>query len=286
MPTVGQNLQMWDVDYEWTKQGEEWSSAWGGSESQWFGAIYPRIHSFLPTGTILELAPGFGRWTNYLKNWCEHLIIVDLSENCIKSCQQRFASDSNITYHVNDGKSLAMVPDRSIDFVFSFDSLVHAEAEVIQAYLNQLSKKLKSNGVGFVHHSNLGEYRRGFSIIERIPGFLRDRLTQKGLLDRTHWRAFSMTARLFEKFSDQAGLHCVSQELVNWGTKRLIDCFSIFTLKTSVWARPNVVVENPEFMKEASMIKRLSAVYARDHLRNGGARQRSIGKRPGAKVNN
>lgn len=249
-----------DLDYEWTRQGEEWSSTWGGSESQWFGAIFPRIHSFIPTGTVLELAPGFGRWTNYLKNCCEHLIIVDLSENCIKACQQRFASESNITYHVNDGKSLGMVPDRSIDFVFSFDSLVHAEADVIQAYLNQLSKKLKSNGVGFVHHSNIGEYRRFFSISKRIPGRLRDRLIQKGFLDRTHWRAFSITARLFDKFCEQAGLQCVSQELVNWGTKRLIDCFSVFTTKTSVWARPKVVIENPDFMKEANMIRRISHV--------------------------
>ena len=262
MPTVEQNQQMWDVDYEWIKQGEEWSSTWGGSESQWFGAIFPRIHSFLPTGTILELAPGFGRWTNYLKNCCERLILVDLSESCIKACQQRFASESNITYYVNDGKSLAMIPDRSIDFVFSFDSLVHAEADVIQAYLNQLSKKLKPNGVGFVHHSNIGEYRRIFSFIEKIPGGLRDRLTQKGFLDPTHWRAFSITARLFEQFCEQAGLQCVSQELVNWGSKRLIDCFSVFTLKTSARARPNVVIENPDFMKEANMIRRWSRVYA------------------------
>lgn len=253
---------MWGVDYDWTQEGEEWSSTWGGSESQWFGAIFPRIHSFVPTGTILELAPGFGRWTNYLKNCCEHLILVDLSENCIKACQQRFASESNITYHVNDGKSLAMVPDGSIDFVFSFDSLVHAEADVMQAYLNQLSKKLKSTGVGFVHHSNIGAYRGFFSMIEKIPSGLRDRLIQRGFLDFTHWRAFSITGRLFEKFCEQAGLQCVSQELVNWGTKRLIDCFSVFTLKTSARVRPNVVIENPDFMKEARMIRRWSRVYS------------------------
>jgi Methyltransferase domain len=269
MPSVEQNVQMWDVDYEWTEEGEEWSSTWGGSESQWFGAILPRLHSFIPAGTILELAPGFGRWTNYLKNYCELLILVDLSENCIKACQQRFASKSNITYHINDGKSLSMVPDRSVDLVFSFDSLVHAEADVIQAYLNQLAKKLNSNGVGFVHHSNIGEHRRFFSISERIPGRLRDHLIQKGFLDRTHWRAFSMTAQLFEKLCEQAGLQCVSQELVNWGTKRLIDCISIFTLKTSKWARPNVIIENRDFMKEASLIRRLSHVYGRQHWRSG-----------------
>ena len=166
MPTVEQNLQMWDAEYVWTKEGEEWSSTWGGSESQWFGAIFPRIQSFVPAGTILELAPGFGRWTNYLKNCCERLIIVDLSESCIRACQQRFASESHITYHINDGQSLSMISDESIDLVFSFDSLVHAEADVIRAYLNQLAKKLKRNGVGFLHHSNIGEYRRYFSTSE------------------------------------------------------------------------------------------------------------------------
>lgn len=266
MPTVEQNLKMWDADYEWTKQGEEWSSSWGGSESQWFGAIFPRIHSFVPTGTILELAPGFGRWTNYLKDCCERLIIVDLSETCIRACQQRFASESHITYHVNDGESLTMVPDRSIDLVFSFDSLVHAEADVIRAYLNQLAKKLKPNGVGFFHHSNIGEYHRYFSISDKIPTPLRNRMLERDLLDRTHWRAFSMTARLFATFCEEAGLQCVSQELVNWGAKRLIDCFSVFTPKTSIWARPNVVIKNPDFMKEAELIRRLSHVYARVHF--------------------
>ena len=49
MPTIEQNLKMWNINYEWAKEGEEWSATWGGSEAQWFGAIFPRIHAFLPT---------------------------------------------------------------------------------------------------------------------------------------------------------------------------------------------------------------------------------------------
>src|SRR5207248_6740177 len=139
--------------YDWPQKGEEWSSSWGGPEAQWFGAVLPRIHAFVPAHTILEIAPGFGRWTRYLKDYCHDLIVVDMAERCIKACQQAFASSSHITYHVNDGKSLAMIADRSIDFVFSFDSLVHAEADVIAAYLGQLARKLAPNGAGFFHHS-------------------------------------------------------------------------------------------------------------------------------------
>jgi hypothetical protein len=35
-----------------------------------------------------------------------------------------------------------MVADRSIDFLFSFDSIVHADADVFQDYPRQLGRKL------------------------------------------------------------------------------------------------------------------------------------------------
>src|SRR6266481_643475 len=262
MPTVEQNRQHWNQDYEWTKQGEEWSAVWGGSEAQWFGAILPRIDAFVPTGSILEIAPGFGRWTTYLKKYCESLAVVDLAEECIKACQQRFASDSHISYYVNDGKSLAMIQDKSIDFVFSFDSLVHPEAEVIEAYLNKLAIKIQPNVMGFIHHSNLGKYQQALSLIDKIPIENRELIVNRIFLAPTHWRAASMTTELFAEYCDRAGLQCISQEPVNWGTDDLlIDCFSVFTPKNSIWARPNNVIENRDFMKEAVLIKQLSLLY-------------------------
>ena len=158
MPTLEENKLAWDTTYPWIQQGEEWSWEWGGSEARGYGSILPRIHAFIPARTILEIAPGFGRWTHYLKGSCGSLIGVDLGENCIRACRQRFAAERHLSFHVNDGKSLAMVADESIDFAFSFDSLVHAEADVIGAYLEQLARKLKTDGIGFIHHSNLGQY--------------------------------------------------------------------------------------------------------------------------------
>jgi ubiquinone/menaquinone biosynthesis C-methylase UbiE len=259
---------MWNTNYEWQKEGEEWSLAWGGSEAQWFRTIFPRIHSFIPATTILEIAPGFGRWTHFLKDYCDKLIVVDLSENCIKECKQRFTNDSHILYHVNNGKSLEMIADNSIDFVFSFDSLVHAESDVIQSYIKQLTRKLKANGVGFIHHSNIGAYKQVFSLSKKLPFYLKNPLIKRGFLDPAHWRALTMTARLFEGYCEESDLICIGQELINWRTRRLIDCFSLFTKRTSVWARPNEIVKNPDFMKEASLTKKLSKLYSTDHLLN------------------
>jgi 2-polyprenyl-3-methyl-5-hydroxy-6-metoxy-1,4-benzoquinol methylase len=262
MPTIEENQQTWDQSYEWSKQGDEWSSSWGSAKAQWFESILPRVNAFLPAGTILEIAPGFGRWTNYLKNACDRLIVVDLSEKCIKSCQQRFISDSHIEYHVNDGKSLAMIPDNSIDFVFSFDSMVHAEADVLETYLAQIATKLTPNGVGFIHHSNLGQYQPALAAIDLIPSELKAEIVNPVLLEPTHWRAGSMTAQLFTDYCDRANLQCINQELVNWGNDGLlIDSFSIFTPKNSTWTRDNHVIENLEFMKEADLIKKRSHLY-------------------------
>lgn len=269
MPITDWNHATWNRTYDWSQQGEEWSQAWGGSEAQWFNVIYPRIHAFLPAGSILEIAPGFGRWTNFLRGYCSQLTIVDLAAKCIDACRQRFVKDSHITYHVNDGTSLAMVPDGTIDLVFSFDSLVHAESDVIEKYLAQLAEKLKPNGIGFIHHSNIGAYqRRRFSASEKIPERIRVFLTRLGYYDHPHARAFSMTAQRFERSCQDAGLQCIGQEIVNWGSRSLIDCLSLFTPTGSAWCRENRVLRNPDFMVEADLTKRVAPLYSSRVSRN------------------
>ena len=259
MPTIERNLSLW-ANYDWEQEGEEWSSAWGGSEFQWQWTLLPRIHAFIPAATILEIGPGFGRWTNYLKDYCDHLIGVDLSENCIRACQQKFSAHPHMSFHINDGKSLAKIADGTVDFAFSFDSLVHADADVLEAYLTQLARKLRPDGVGFIHHSNLGAYRFYYSVKKMMPR-VGSRLWRIGLLDNDGLRSMTMTASLFETYCQRVGLQCISQEIINWASKRLIDCISIFTPVASKWARPNAIVKNPCFMKEAEYIRRLSRLY-------------------------
>ncbi|MDJ0582691.1 class I SAM-dependent methyltransferase [Crocosphaera sp.] len=265
MPSIEQNKKRWNTYYDWKDKGNEWSSSWGGVDIQWYGTILPRIHRFIPTGTILEIAPGYGRWTEFLKEYCEQLIIVDLSEKCIEECQKRFSSCSNITYLVNDGKSLDMIADESIDFVFSFDSLVHAEKEVINSYLQQLSTKLTKNGVGFIHHSNLGEYSNYYSLLGKIlrplprgKEFLRRKYQ---ITDNPHWRESSMTAKNFEQYAKDTNLQCINQEIINWGSKNLIDCLSTFTKNNSKWKSNNRIMRNNKFMREAKYLKELSKLY-------------------------
>lgn len=290
MPTVEQNLFLWGNADGWKDDGDKWSVKWGSTELEWWTSIFPRIRQFVPASTILEIAPGFGRWTQFLKGFCQQLIAVDVSPACIERCKERFASDPQVRCYVNDGKSLAMVEDASVDFAFSFDSLVHVEADVIAAYLNELGKKLKPGGFAFLHHSNLRAYSNSIWLPKTIGRpqpigdgsksapmsrglWLRRRLQSKltdwGLVNTFDNRAESMCAKVFRQACDPAGLECKTQELVNWNHgPSLIDCFSVVTPRNGRTRKPPRLSRNPHFMDEAERARRTAELYASDLSRD------------------
>lgn len=265
MGDVEDNLTLWGSK-DWPDAGEGWSEWWGDTDAFWYAGILPRIHSFVPTGTILEIAPGYGRWTNYLRKLGERLVVVDLAQRCIDHCRKRFQGDSHIEYFVNDGRSLDMVDDRSVDFAFSFDSLVHAEVDVLQSYLEQLSSKLKPDGIGFIHHSNIGRYRTAVRLARSLRPQAMTLLVERGLLpDLIAWRAESVTAEVFGDLCQRAGLRCVAQEQISWRRGfYLIDAFSVFTPAGSIWDRPPRRIRNYLLRSEAA---RTAGTYSRASFR-------------------
>ena len=149
--------EVWGTAANWLNDGEEWSGAWKNSRIQWLTTVYPRIAHLLPAATILEIAPGHGRFTHFIKDHCQRLIGVDVTPECVEICTRRFDGDPRLTFHTGDGFTLPMVADGSIDLAFSYDSLVHVGDDIMHSYIMELGKKLAPQGAGFLHHSNLGE---------------------------------------------------------------------------------------------------------------------------------
>lgn len=127
-------------DHDWSSAGDEWSVGYGGTGAMWAWTILPRIAALLSSEHILD----------------------------------------HVEFHLNDGTSLAMIEDDSIDVVLSWDSLIHVEDDVLSGYLTQLATRLRPGGVGFFHHSNLAEYRR--------------RGSRRLSIANEHWRATSVSA--------------------------------------------------------------------------------------------
>jgi SAM-dependent methyltransferase len=227
---------LWGI--EWPHAGEAWSAGWGTAEAQWNFSIRPRIARFLPAGTVLEIATGYGRWTHFLLRECSQFTGIDLSPSAIEACRKRFP---DVQFHLTDGMQLAATPN-SVDFVFSFDSLVHVDASVMAAYIAEIDRCLRADGIAFMHHSNLGA----------VSG------TDLSPQDRDP----SVSADLVAQFAQQNSLHAITQEMINWGNQsHLIDCMTTLTRGGSRYDRPTVRIENPNFMREMELIQHVSAGY-------------------------
>jgi SAM-dependent methyltransferase len=239
MPDLQWNLQTWDRAHDWSDRGERWSGAWGGSEAQWFGCLYPRLHRFLPAQRVLEIGPGYGRWTRFLIAACDELVGVDLSLSCVRACTERFADSPRARFVVNDGLSLAEIGS-GFDLIFSFDSLVHADLAVLEAYVPQMLAVLSAGGVAFIHHSNLAD---------------------AGAPVRTHQRAAGVSAEAVRNLVADAGGAVLNQETVNWGTVEPIDCLTLLGRRQDYDTPADLPLENLRFMEEAAIIRGFIAPY-------------------------
>lgn len=225
------NIAKWNEMYNWPESGEEWSKSWGDSRNQWYMTIYPRIMSCLPARTILEVAPGWGRWTRFLMTECSNYIGFDISEKAIRECERRFCFDGKARFFQNDGKTLAAATDGSVDFIFSMDSLVHAETDAMEPYISEFSRVLSPRGVGFVHHSNMAEHR-----MSHIPN--------------PHLRATSLSADVFRSLCEKYNMVCITQEKLNWGQAETNDCFTLFTRSEKMKGKLTKVWNNQQFHLE------------------------------------
>lgn len=251
MPSIEDNRARWGGESQWREGGDQWSGAWGGSSRMWHATIWPRIGSFLPAGTILEIAPGHGRVSRYLIDECERLILVDLLDECIEACRSRFAGRDSVEYHVNDGQSLSMVADASVDLCVSWDSLVHVEQPQVASYLAELGRVLRPGGVAFLHHSNVAAHI--------------DATTGDPTIRNSVWRATSVSAAGVRRDAALAGLHCLVQEKVCWAMRHFNDCFSLLRrpVDGEAPARP-IIVDSRAFRVQVRHARELGGLYSLD----------------------
>ncbi|MFH0945547.1 MAG: class I SAM-dependent methyltransferase, partial [Planctomycetota bacterium] len=94
MPSVEWN-KYWDR-YEWTHDGEEWDGQaryCGQPYDAWKASLLETFvqDDLQPSSVVLEIAPGHGRWSEYLIGKAGRVLLVDLNPGCIEFCRKRFA---------------------------------------------------------------------------------------------------------------------------------------------------------------------------------------------------
>lgn len=156
------NRQRWDNPEEWELYGDNWTfhaEFCNQPYDTWKQAVVDTfLNPFLGADVdVLEIAPGHGRWTEFIVGRSQSLTLVDLNESCIDVCRQRFGSHPEISFITNDGRSLP-VADASMDLIWSFGSFVHIDPQDVEAYLAEFRRVLRPGGRFVVHHAGWPEW--------------------------------------------------------------------------------------------------------------------------------
>ena len=182
--SVTTNREVWST-WAWEQGGEEWTAS-----EAWKASLV--AHVLDPTmprgGTILEIGPGAGRWTEALHERADELILADITDTTLELCRERLGDPPNVTYVRTDGSGLRDVASGTVDAVWAFDTFVHVAPLDVAGYLADLRRVLRDGGVAVIHHS--------------------------GRRDRDGWRA-PMTGALFAALARERGL-VVERQFDTW----------------------------------------------------------------------
>lgn len=224
MASITSNRTTYNNPGTWNRRGDSWTfhaDACGQDYETWKRSVVEHfLEPFLsPETDVLEVGPGFGRWTEFMVGRCRSLTLVDVSDVCIEACHKRFADDlPEEAFLVNDGRSLP-VPDSSQDLVWSFASFVHIDEPEVADYLAECRRVLRPGGRFVIHHAGWNDWSLSLTPLTRPfgrPGrFIQHRVLAVGRWSRVGGRA-PMSAARFARMATASGF-VVDQQVDRWG---------------------------------------------------------------------
>jgi SAM-dependent methyltransferase len=251
-----QIAQRWKVSpYYDRAEKEDWMDAFWNPRGR-FRPLFDGLH----TRTVVELACGRGRHTAHIlgtPELCDRLkdiYLMDVNEENITSCVERFCDVPFVHPMVNTGYDFQPLKDRSVTAIFCYDAMVHFECDAVMSYLEDAYRILVPGGRALFHHSNY----------DQAPGAKE--------FANPHWRNF-MSKNLFAHIAIRAGFKILQQFLMDWDEMRNLDCISLIEkregLEKVTWVdRPQQRMSERILRKSRKILLPLYAGAFRDGLRH------------------
>lgn len=181
------------------------------AENQFKTIIKPIFEKYAllnPSFKVMDFACGYGRIAEILKNQYKNLVLCDISEDALHYCQERFKNYPNIGYSksVIDGLPL---DSESLDFIYSWDAMVHFSYKFLDIYIGEFARILKSGGFCFIHHSNLADCPEcsEYDISEHF-------------YENVHWRSH-VSMKDIARIAKNNGFETIEQIPLDWDVKSL-----------------------------------------------------------------
>lgn len=171
-------------------------------------SIFKKYFNELDLRNVIELACGRGRHVEHYADQARQITLVDILEENMAFCRERFQGMSHIEYYKNNGFNLEKLPDHTFTALFTYDSMVHFEMMDVYEYLKDIYRVLKDGGRALFHHSNYdADYKVDFS-------------------STAHARCF-MNKNLFAYLSHRVGYKVLRQDVIDWSGQKNLDCITL-----------------------------------------------------------
>jgi len=179
-------------------------------ERHWQHLIWPMLSRHaVDFSHTLELACGYGRNSRkLLEAGAASLTLVDVNPDNIEYCREHIQPLGDVSLIQNNGIDLSPLGEETFTFVYTFDSMVHFDLELVISYVAEFSRVLKVGGLSFIHHSNYSE----------SPGV--------EFQSNPNWRNF-MSAKIMRHIAIRNKFEVVEQQIIDWGGSPKIDCLSL-----------------------------------------------------------
>lgn len=198
--------------YHHAKQNDHWFEIAEEKEAvdMFWGedSVFLKEFEHLDLTNVIEIACGWGRHVGHYVDKSEKVTLVDILEENMFICKERFKDKNNIIYYKNNGFNLEELESELYTAVFSYDSMVHFELFDVYEYLKDIYRVLKKGGKALLHHSNYSkDYKADFK-------------------NAPHARCF-MDKQVFAYMANRIGFHVVDQYVIDWYGVKDLDCLSV-----------------------------------------------------------
>jgi len=128
---------------------------------------------------VLDAACGEGYGSYILSQFADAVVGIDISPETIEHARATYGHQSNLTFEIGSVDALQHVMDCSMDVVVSFETIEHINEQQQQAFLSEIKRVLKPEGILIIStpdkywYSDVPSYRNEFHVKEFYkPEFL------------------------------------------------------------------------------------------------------------------
>src|SRR4051794_10700887 len=153
--TWSQYARVWDDRPDLNLGVQTLGEEWGGAEFAERIVTEVAAPYLGPAADVLELGCGGGKFSAHLRKRSGSLVCADISADMLRRTRAHVGEGEDVSYLQLNGRDFGGVAEASVDFIYSYDVLLHLQPQNVFSYLLDARRILRPGGVFMVHAINL-----------------------------------------------------------------------------------------------------------------------------------